>query len=82
MKKLRSPEEARAWLNHQGISISEWSRRNHVHDSLVREILAGRKKCGFGTSHNIAVLLGMKQGELTRTPGRATRHTELNGVAA
>ena len=82
MKKLRTTEEARAWIDHQGISISEWSRQNNVHHSLVREILAGRKRCRFGASHNIAVLLGMKHGELTTVPGRAIRHTELSGVTA
>lgn len=82
MKKLLTHEEARASLSRRGISISQWSRENNVHESLVREILAGRKKCAFGTSHNIAVLLGMKAGELTTRPGRSTRHTELTGVAA
>ena len=82
MKKLRTAEEARAWLSHQGISISQWSRENNVHESLVREILAGRKKCAFGPSHNIAVLLGMKHGELPPPPGRSTRHVGLTGVAA
>ncbi|KRC20188.1 DNA-binding protein [Acidovorax sp. Root219] len=67
---LRTPEQARAWLDYQGISISQWSRENNVHHSLVREILAGRKKCLRGMSHNIAVLLGMKAGVLTTRPAR------------
>lgn len=70
MKKLRTPAEARAWLDYQGISISQWARENNVHHSLVREILAGRKKCMRGMSHNIAVLLGMKAGVITTRPGR------------
>jgi len=68
----RTPEEARAWLDYQGISIAQWSRENSVHHSLVREILAGRKKCLRGMSHNIAVLLGMKDGVITNRPGRGT----------
>lgn len=76
MKKLRTPEEARAWLEHQGISIAQWSREHNVHHALVREILSGRKKCRFGASHNIAVLLGMKDGVITTRPGRGM------GVAA
>ena len=72
MKKLRTPEEARAWLDYQGISISQWARENSVHHSLVYEILAGRKKCLRGMSHNVAVLLGMKDGLITTRPGRGT----------
>jgi len=33
-------------------------------------VLAGRKRCLRGMSHNIAVLLGMKAGTLTTRPAR------------
>ncbi len=72
MKKLRTATEARAWLDYQGISISQWARENQVHHSLVREILAGRKKCLRGMSHNVAVLLEMKHGVITTRPARVT----------
>ena len=66
----RTPEEARAWLDYQGITVAQWARENKKNDSLVREVLAGRKKCFRGESHNIAVLLGMKDGVLTNRPAR------------
>lgn len=69
---LRTPEEAHQWLDYHGISIAQWSRENNVPHGLVREILAGRKKCLRGMSHNIAVLLGMKEGVITTRPGRGT----------
>lgn len=71
MKKLRTAAEAHAWLQYQGISIAQWARENKKNDSLVREVLAGRKKCLRGECHNIAVLLGMKEGQITTRPGRA-----------
>ena len=70
MTKLRTPEEARAWLDYQGITVAQWARENGMHGSLVREVLAGRKKCLRGMSHNIAVLLGMKHGQITTRPAR------------
>lgn len=82
MKKLRTHEEARAWLDFQGISISQWSRENNVHHSLVREILAGKKKCLRGMSHNIAVLLGMKAGVMTTRPGRVAPARSTNNLAS
>lgn len=86
MKKLRTAAEARAWLDYQGITVSQWARENHVHHSLVREVLAGRKKCLRGMSHNIAVLLGMKHGVITSRPARVapvrTQGSSLQGAAA
>ncbi|MBX3654154.1 MAG: DNA-binding protein [Ramlibacter sp.] len=70
MKKLRTPEQARAWLDYQGITIAQWARENKVSPALTMEILAGRKKGMRGMSHNICVLLGIKEGVLTDRPAR------------
>lgn len=72
MKKLRTPAEAKAWLDYQGISVSQWCRENKFNRSLAYEILAGRKKCSRGMSHNIAVLLGIKAGVVTTRLGRVS----------
>ena len=84
MTKLRTHEEARAHLSHQGISIAQWAREHGFNYSIVCEVIAGRKKCSFGASHNIAVALGMKQGVATSRPGRELRasNTSHAGVAA
>ena len=68
----RTSEQARAWLSYLGITIAHWAREHRVSEPLVREILAGRKKCLRGQSHNIAVMLGMKHGEITTRPARVT----------
>ena len=81
MKKLRTAAEARAWLEFQGITIAQWARDHEKSDSLVREILAGKKKCHRGESHNIAVLLGMKEGVVTTRPARVSPMA-LQGAAA
>lgn len=70
MNNLRTPDEAKAWLAYQGISAAEFCRMNGLPTSLVYEILNGRKRCLRGMSHNIAVLLGMKHGVVTKRPGR------------
>lgn len=69
---LRSASQAKAWLGYQGISIAQWARENQFSDPLVREVLAGRKRCLRGQCHNIAVALGMKHGTPTDRPGRAS----------
>lgn len=80
--KLRTHKEARAWLDFQGISIAQWARENHFADSLVREVLAGRKKCKRGMSHNIAIALGMKAGVLTTRPGRVSPGARVTAAGA
>lgn len=82
MTKLRTHEEARAWLGYQGISIAQWAREKKFSESLVREILAGRKRCLRGQSHNIAIALGMKRGVVTTRPGRVVRGATVQGVPA
>lgn len=78
MKKLRTHLEARADLDYQGISVTQWAREHKVNRSLVYEILAGRKKCLRGMSHNIAVQLGMKAGVVTTRPGRVSPQVRLH----
>lgn len=63
-KRLRSADDVRAEFDRKGLSIAAWARTHKVGKSLVYEILAGRKKCKRGASHRVAVLLGMKHGEL------------------
>lgn len=60
----RTPEQARAELQRQGISISQWAASNGFSVPLVFEVLNGRRKCVRGQSHNIAVALGLKDGAI------------------
>lgn len=61
---VKTPEQARHEFERKGLSIAAWARQHGVGRSLVYEILAGRKKCHRGQSHKVAVLLGMKHGEI------------------
>ena len=61
----RTPEEIRAEFQRNGISIASWATAHGFNTHLVFEVLAGRKKGVRGQSHKIAVLLGLKEGEVT-----------------
>lgn len=67
--QLKTPEQVRAEFDRLGISVAEWSRAHAVNRQLVYEILAG-KRSAFrrGQSHRIAVLLGLKHGEIPANP--------------
>lgn len=55
---------ARRTLDRSGTNISEWANRHGFSPKLVHAILQGRRRCARGQSHRIAILLGLKDGEL------------------
>lgn len=76
--KLRTAAEARADLQAMGISITQWSIANKFSPNLVFEVLGGRKKCVRGQAHEIAIKLGLKDGEICTDPARALERRESN----
>lgn len=81
---LRTPTQARQWMDEQGLSQAELARRFSVTSSLIDAILRGTKPCKRGISHNIAVYLGMKKGEAvaTRQPRRIRTDAASHAGAA
>lgn len=51
---------AKARLIAQGKTYAEWADENGFNRRLVYEVLAGRRRCYRGTSHKVAVALGLK----------------------
>lgn len=68
---IRTPEEARAELQRKGITVSEWAAANGFNTQLVFAVLRGERQCIRGQSHRIAVLLGLKEGEICLNPATA-----------
>jgi len=67
---LKTRQQIREEFAHKGWSISGWARANRYSTGLVLEILndddrSPKRKCLRGESHNIAVALGLKQGEIS-----------------
>lgn len=68
---LRTAAEVRTELQAKGISITQWAVANGFSPTLVFEVLGGRKKCLRGQAHEIAIKLGMKEGEICANPAQA-----------
>ncbi|WP_353957268.1 DNA-binding protein [Pelomonas sp. SE-A7] len=60
MTTLRTPVEARAWLQRHGVTISEWARANGFKPAVVAALLAGRSQGNWGEAHQAAVALGLR----------------------
>jgi len=61
---LRTPEEIRREFAVRGIAVSSWAREMGFSPGLVHQVLAGRLRCVRGQAHQVAVVLGLKAGEL------------------
>lgn len=63
-QKLRTPQEIRAeWLR-KGQGQNEWARKNGFNPVTVSQVLTGKNNGTRGVGHKIAVLLGIKDGEI------------------
>lgn len=59
---VRSADDVRRDFEVRGLSIAAWARANGYSSQLVYRVLAARKPCLRGQSHQIAVRLGLKHG--------------------
>lgn len=70
--KLRTPEEVRAELAYQGVSITQWALARGLSPQLTTEVLRDWPRRGqHGKSHEIAVALGLKAGAICVDPAKA-----------
>ena len=68
---LKTRQQVRADFARRGGSISAWAKQRRYSPALVLAILSDddtnpRRKCLRGESHDIAVALELKEGELSR----------------
>jgi len=66
--KLKTPEEVRAEFCRGGQSITRWAAKHGYPAYLVQQVLSGRARCLRGKSHEIAVLLQIKDGYIVEKP--------------
>lgn len=60
----RTRDEVREEFLRNGLAISEWARAHGFSVQLVYQVIAGRKRCKRGKSHEIAIRLGLKAGQI------------------
>lgn len=66
MKKPIPPAQLRELLKRRGIPVEQYARDLKLPDAAkVRALLNGRELGVRGKGHNYAVVLGIKEGELT-----------------
>ena len=67
--KTLTPQEIRsAWLR-IGMTQNEWARKHGFNYATVSQVLTGKNTGSRGTGHKIAVMLGLKNGEIVEGTG-------------
>lgn len=61
---MKTTEQVKTEFRQKGITITGWARANGFSKLAVHRVLNGKSKCYRGKSHKIAVLLGLKNGEI------------------
>lgn len=63
-RTVRTRQEVRADFARKGLSIGGWADRNGFDRTTVNQVLTGRNNASRGVGHKIAILLGIKEGEI------------------
>lgn len=63
---IRSPQEVKRDFLRKGISVASWARNNGFDSVTVCQVLNGTNAGSRGVGHKIAVLLGIKDGEIVQ----------------
>lgn len=69
--KLKTPQEIREeWLR-KGLGQNDWARKHGFNPATVSQVLNGRNTGARGVGHKIAVMLGIKEGEVVEDDNHA-----------
>jgi gp16 family phage-associated protein len=60
--RAKTGDEIRAEFERRGLAVSVWAREHGYHPKLVFEVIRDPRRGRRGQSHEIAVLLGLKEG--------------------
>lgn len=66
-RKMKTPQEIKAeWLR-KGLTQADWARQHGFDKVTVSQVLNGRNAATRGAGHKIAVMLGIKDGEIVKS---------------
>ena len=81
MPEARTVEEARAWFERTGQTVTQWAQDHGFSASVVYALLSGRARGRRGNAHRAAVALGIKPkiacptiGPIAGAANERTRH--------
>jgi gp16 family phage-associated protein len=61
---VKTIEEVKKEFDRKGLSFSTWAKNHGLRPGAVYDVISGRQAGRRGQAHKVAVLLGLKEGEL------------------
>ena len=61
---MKTMPEVKEEFRRKGITVTAWARLNGFGVASVHRVMSGKSKCYRGKAHKIAVMLGLKDGEI------------------
>lgn len=68
-RSLKTPQEIRSEWIRTGVGQNDWARKHGFNPATVSQVLNGKNTGARGVGHRIAVLLGIKEGEIVEDGG-------------
>lgn len=68
-RTILTPQQVRLEFLRKGQSIGSWADKHGFDRTTVNQVLTGRNAATRGVGHKIAVLLGIKDGEILEGEG-------------
>lgn len=68
-RTILTPQQVRAEFLRKGLSIGSWADKHGFDRTTVNQVLTGRNAATRGVGHKIAVMLGIKDGEIVEGEG-------------
>ncbi|MCW8885877.1 MAG: hypothetical protein OQK12_11585 [Motiliproteus sp.] len=75
----RTHEEVKKIFKNHNVSVAEWARRKGFSQSLVYQVLSGKRSPVRGESYQIAIALGLKD-EVSSNYEKLSQHLEGGGL--
>ncbi|UZR27467.1 helix-turn-helix domain-containing protein [Methylococcus mesophilus] len=63
---LYTPEQLRKELDSKGVTVESFAKAKSLDPRLVRDLLNGRIRGRRGKAHDHAVIMGLKDGEVSQ----------------
>lgn len=70
-KRILTPDQLKEQFRRRGVTFSSWARDHGYAPRKVLDVVNGVSKGHYGTSHEIAVKLGLKDGVIEHDSARA-----------
>ena len=61
---MKTASQVKGDFQKDGVTVTAWAKKHGFRPQAVSLVIHGKAKCYYGNAHKIAVLLGLKKGNI------------------